>query len=276
LKILTFDLEEWFHINNSDWIEVEQWPDLKKRIKDNTNIILSFLRRHHLKASFFVLGWVAEYYPELVKIIADEGHDVGYHSYYHRIPKYQSQKEFEKDLVKGIELLKSITGKEVKYYRAPNFSLKNKWMLDCLIDHGIEVSSSIKNPIKHKGISLPDEPFVFSKGSKQIIELPLETKHFNRLKIVFSGGGYFRILPISVLNKLFAKSEYLMLYFHPNDFDVDHPTRKELGFIRNKLNTIGTKTTLSKLEVLSDQYSFISIGQLLNQMDKNKLPVVSY
>jgi len=149
-------------------------------------------------------------------------------------------------------------------------------MLDCLIDYGIEVSSSIKNPIKHNGVSLPDEPFIFSKGSRQIIELPLLTKHFNRLKLIYSGGGYFRVLPLSVLHKWFSNRKYLMLYFHPNDFDINHPTRKELGFVRNYLNTIGTKTTLHKLEKLTKEFSFISISQQLSQLDKNKLPVVNY
>ena len=276
MNILSFDIEEWFHINNSDWKPVEKWPDLEKRVEHNTSIIVSFLRKQNIKASFFVLGWVAEYYPELIKTISDEGHDIGYHSYFHRIPKFQSRSEFEKDLSKGLSLLESIIGKNITYYRAPNFSLKNKWILDCLSSNGIEVSSSIKNPIRHKGVRLPNQPFIFTKGSYNLVEFPLITKSFIHTKIVFSGSGYVRILPYSVLKYFFHKEPYLMLYFHPNDFDKNIPTPKELGIIRNRMNSIGTGTTLTKLEKLASHYEFISISQAMDMINRDNLERIDY
>ena len=275
MYILTFDIEEWFHINNSDWIEVEKWPDLENRVTVNTNIILSFLKKHNIKASFFVLGWVAEYYPELIKQIADDGHDIGYHSYYHRLPRNQSKEEFEKDLIKGITLLESITGEKIKYYRAPNFSLKNKWMLDCLIANGISVSSSIKNPLKHKGNNLPNKPFMFTRDKRSLLEFPLVTKDIIISKFAYSGSGYFRLLPLGVIKKMLSNRQYQMLYFHPNDFDHKVPTPKKLGFVRNTLNTIGTTTTLLKLEQLTNHFSFISISQAMEQINKGALERVS-
>ncbi len=276
MNILTFDIEEWFHINNSDWIAIDEWPNLEKRIEANTNIILTFLKRHNIKASFFVLGWVAEHYPALVKQIAKDGHDIGYHSYYHRLPKNQTKKEFEHDLINGLTLLEKITSKKIVYYRAPNFSLKNKWMLDCLVDNGIQVSSSIKNPIKHKGNNLPNKPFIFARGNSSLLEFPLVTKDILISKFAYSGSGYFRILPLRIIKELLIKKQYQMLYFHPNDFDHDVPTKKKLGFVRNTLNTIRTATTLPKLEQLTNHFSFISISQALEQLNEGDMERIVY
>ena len=263
-------------MNNSDWKSVKEWNSLEKRVLYNTSIILSFLKKHNIKASFFVLGWIAEQYPDLIKQIADAGHDIGCHSYYHRIPKYQNKNEFEKDLKKGIALLEKITNKTIIYYRAPNFSLKNKWMLDCLTDYGIQISSSIKNPMHHNGIKLPNKPFVFTKNKRSIIELPLLTKNLIITKFVYSGSGYFRLLPYNIIKKLLSDLPYTMMYFHPNDFDVNIPTPKELGYIRNTLNSIKTSTTLPKLEKLTEKFSFISISHAMELLDKEKFVRVEY
>ena len=276
MNIFTIDLEEWFHINDSTWVPVEEWPKLENKVIANTNIILSFLKRHNIKASFFVLGWIAEQYPELIKQIISEGHDIGYHSYYHRIPKFQTKKEFEKDLIAGLELLEHITQQKVEYYRAPNFSLKNKWMLDCLIDNGITVSSSIKSPIKHNGKILPNEPFMFTRNGKQIIEFPLTTKYLIFFKFAYSGSGYFRILPPFLLHRIYARDSYLMTYFHPNDFDLKVPTPSGLGYIRNTLNTIGTNTTLKKMESLAKKYSFNSISQALQLNEQKDFELIEF
>ncbi len=276
MHILTFDIEEWFHINNSDWIPIDQWANLEQRIVNSTNIILSFLHKHNIKASFFVLGWVAEQYPELIKEIANKGHDIGYHSYYHRLPKNQTKEEFKNDLVSGLALIENIIQKKVVYYRAPNFSLKNKWMLDCLIDNGIQLSSSIKNPIHHKGVKLPNKPFIFTKNNRSLIELPLVTKNLLINKFAYSGSGYFRLLPYALLNNMLSDHEYQMLYFHPNDFDICVPKPDELGVVRNTLNTIGTSTTLTKLEKLTNHFSFISISQALELLDLEDLERIDY
>ena len=213
---------------------------------------------------------------ELIKEIAENGHDIGYHSYYHRLPKTQTPKEFEKDLTTGLNLLEQITGKKVIYYRAPNFSLNNKWMLDCLIDNGIQVSSSIKNPILHNGINLPNKPFIFKRGNRILLELPLVTKNLLLTKFAYSGSGYFRLLPVSLLKSLLDSRQYQMLYFHPRDFDYNVPTPKELGFVRNTLNKIGTSSILSKLEKLTEYFSFISISQALEMLDLEELERVEF
>lgn len=255
---------------------VEKWASLENRVIANTNIILSFLSKHNIKATFFVLGWIAEQYPDLIKQIASAGHDIGYHSYFHRIPKYQSKEDFETDLTTGIELLEKITNKKIEYYRAPNFSLKNKWMLDCLVNNGIKVSSSIKNPMQNNGKSLPNEPFILTRNGNSIIELPLNTTNLIFVKYAYSGSGYFRLLPYPIIKKIYQNKPYLMMYFHPNDFDNNIPTPSVLGIKRNTLNTIGTTTTLPKLEKLTKHHMFISISQALQQIKKEDLERIEY
>ncbi len=255
---------------------VEKWKGLDSRVLANTAIILSFLKKYNIKATFFVLGWIAEQYPNLIEEISGNGHDIGYHSYYHRLPKSQAPKEFEKDLKKGLVLLENIIGKKILYYRAPNFSLKNKWMLDCLVDNGIKLSSSIKNPILYNGINLPNKPFVFTRENHDLFEFPLVTRNLLLTKFAYSGSGYFRLLPVGLLKSLLESRKYQMLYFHPRDFDHNVPTPKELGFIRNTLNRVGTTSILPKLEKLTNNFSFISISQALENLDLDGLERIEY
>ena len=255
---------------------VDKWFTLEKRIESSTSIILSFLKKYNIKATFFVLGWIAEQYPELIRRVAKDGHDIGYHSYYHRLPKNQTKEEFENDLVSGLNLLEQLTNKKITYYRAPNFSLKNKWMLDCLSDNGIKLSSSIRNPIHHKGVKLPNAPFIFTKNNRELIELPLLTKNLLITKFPYSGSGYFRLLPFNIIKKLLANKQYQMLYFHPRDFDNNVPMPKEFGFIRNMLNTIGTSSVLPKLEKLTEHIKFISISKALEELKAEELERVEY
>jgi peptidoglycan-N-acetylglucosamine deacetylase len=276
MYILTFDIEDWFHINDSTWYPETKWLDLEKRVVPNTKIILAFLKQHQIKATFFVLGWIAEHYPDLVKKIAADGYDIGYHSYSHRIPRFQSKAEFELDLLKGISLLEELTNKKVEYYRAPNFSLQNKWQIDCLIANGITLSSSIKYPLYHKGKKLPAGPFIFSRGSKSIIEMPLLSKNFLLFRFAYSGSGYFRLLPSALIKQLFKNKDYVMMYFHPRDFDFSQPTHPVLGLMRNWMNTINTTTALAKLEMIAATHNIVSIGDAMKSLCINNLETIDF
>lgn len=262
MNILTFDIEDWFHINDSTWVAVENWEELPNRVVDNTQKILSLLAKHNQKATFFILGWIAEKYPELVRQIHQAGHEIGYHSYYHMRPFKQDEKVFESELVKGLNVLQQIIQQKVKYYRAPNFSLSNEtvWMLPILAKHGIEVSSSVKSQKRLNGLQTQGKPFLIETGFGQIIEFPLNRISLAGFRWVYSGSGYFRILPYSLIRLLFSTNSYNMAYFHPNDLDANTPTDKRLPFYRNLMNTIGTKDALYKLEKLISSQQFICLG----------------
>ena len=146
MNILTFDIEEWFHIlDNESTKNEKQWSSFQSRIHSNMEIILRILEETDTKASFFVLGWVAEKYPEVVKEIKKRGFEIGSHTHLHKLAYNQSKKEFSKDVDRSIKVLQDITGDKVRMFRAPGFSIteKNKWAFEVLHELGIEIDSSV-------------------------------------------------------------------------------------------------------------------------------------
>lgn len=268
MNLLTFDIEDWFHINDSDWMPVSAWLQLDSRVTMNTEILLELLRKHQLKATFFVMGWIAEVYPDLVKKIAADGHEIGYHSYYHMRPMHQTKEAFEKDLKDGISIIESITQKKIEVYRAPNLSLDSKttWILPILIDNGIKASSSTKSFRRIKGQTLPNQPFIWQTESGELPEFPLNRLNIPAFPLTYTGSGYFRLFPFWFTNYLYNSQHYNNGYFHPNDIDAHVPTPKELGIIRNWLNTVGSSTTLEKLDKLLYNHQFCSIGEAVSQI----------
>jgi len=270
INILTFDIEEWFFGRDATRIPVKNWPLLPERVVKSTKIILQLLKKHDQQAVFFILGWIAEQYPDLVKLIASEGHQIGYHSYYHQIPENQDKKTFEEDLVRGLFLLEKIIKQKVIYYRAPQFSLNNNclWIIPILHKHGIKVSSSSKSGTLLLGTLIPSQPFYFKFNNIKLLELPLNRAHFFGLNFVYSGSGFTRVLPRLITHYFYRNNNYSLIYFHPRDFDTKVPKAKELGFIRNLLNRMGNKTTLNKLDQILENFDFIEPDKIQIQVNK--------
>ena len=127
MKILTFDIEEWFHILDNKSTKTEtNWNRYEERINQNMDKIFQFLKINNLKATFFVVGWIAEKYPQIVKKIDSLNFEIGSHTYYHQLMYEQSRKEISEDLIKSIDIIEQITGKKVQYFRAPGFSITEK------------------------------------------------------------------------------------------------------------------------------------------------------
>lgn len=271
MHILTIDLEEWFHINDSTLFSINDWWKLDSRILEGTTVILEFLERHNIKSTFFVVGWIAEMYPGLVKSIFDSGHQIGYHSWKHTRPFRQIPEEFHDDLHKGLNIIADITGSNAIAYRAPNFSLnKNtQWAYKVLIENGIKVSSSIKQGQKLGQAYAPGVPFIIRSPDGQLVEFPLCQSY----KTTFSGSGYFRLCPSVLLEQLYRR-DYTMTYFHPRDFDVHFTKELELGYIRNWMHKVGNATTIPKLDKLATNKTFISIEKALKHINLDKLEVI--
>jgi peptidoglycan-N-acetylglucosamine deacetylase len=240
------------------------WPFMESRVVQNTNLILHFLHQNHLKSTFFIMGWIAEKHPELVKRIYDAGHEIGYHSFFHSSPAKQKEYGFEFDLVQGLNILKDIIGENVEYYRAPMFSLDETaaWAIPILMNNGIKVSSSVKSGQKFLGKKVPNKPFKFRFEGQTLIELPLNVLQIPK-NMIYTGSGYFRVLPRWFINMHFNWSDYNMAYFHPRDFDVNVPVSSLLPSYRNLMNRLGNKTTLGKLKKMVVKNQFLSIGQAL-------------
>ena len=268
LRLLSFDIEDWFHILDNPKTQFpEQWQSFESRIDLGLDLILEMCRKHKIRGLFFCLGWVAEKYPELIVKIKSEGHLIGTHSYAHQLAYTQTRNQFKDDLERSIKILKSITGDEILYYRAPGFSVTrdNLWVFDVLVECGIKYDSSLFNSNRaHGGLKnqLFFEPFKLLTPSGDIIfELPIVPKKFRLGSLMFSGGGYFRILPIKILKKLFNSEPYIMTYFHPRDFDPEQPMVPGLGYFRKFKSYYGLKSANRKLQTI------LSITEFTTEID---------
>jgi len=256
MNILTFDIEDWFHTHeNRKYLSGQIWKDLPARIEPNTDCILNMLDELGIKATFFVLGWVAEHHPKLVKRIQSKGHEIGAHSHWHHNAHLLRPEDFETDLVMCLSQLTDITGEPVKAYRAPGFSLrlKDQWAFDILAAHGITVDSSVQLRGNFKSI-----PVIIEAVDNQILEFPLVK---TPLSFPYSGGGYFRAMPKPLLNYYFKEEKYRLLYFHPRDFDPDNPYSNIFSLFRNKLNSINTKVCMNRLRHILFNQPSCTMGQ---------------
>ena len=280
MNILTFDIEEWFHILDCDATRsVSSWEKYESRFYPNMERIFHLLEETNTKATFFCLGWVAEKYPDVIKRIDSLGHEIGSHSYAHQLVYEQSPKEYERDLEKSVKLLQDIIGKKIKYYRAPGFSITENttWAFDVIYSLGIEVDCSIF-PAKRSHGGMRDfkfsKPLILSRNGNRIKEFPMMKKSILGKNIVFSGGGYFRLFPYNLINKFISKSDYVMTYFHPRDFDVDQPVIDNLSVLRKFKSYYGLKSAMPKLSMLLKEFKFVDIKQALCTVDWNNAPVV--
>jgi len=271
MNILTFDIEEWFHILDNESTKSEnQWENFESRLEHNMDKIFKLLDDNNQDATFFCLGWVARKHPHIIKKINMLGYEVATHSDMHQLAYEFNRNQFNQDLERSIKSIEDITGEKITSYRAPGFSIKeeNLWVFDELIKYGIEKDCSVF-PAKraHGGL----EEFSYSKPAYieremgKIKEFPINLHNILGKNIVFSGGGYFRLIPYPLLKHFMKKSDYVMTYLHPRDFDPEQPMIEELNAIRRFKSYFGLKSSLSKLERLIQDFDFVSLNEA-NQM----------
>jgi len=280
MTILTFDIEEWFHLLDHPSTRTEEdWAKFPSRIHENVDRILDMLHRNNQKATFFCLGWVARKYPEIIKKIADSGNEIATHSDLHQLAYQQNRKAFAEDLKRSIESLEGISGRKIRAYRAPGFSLmeSNKWVFSELITQGIEIDCSIF-PAKrsHGGFANfgQQEPCWVDVDGHKLKEFPINVTSMAGLPVIFSGGGYFRLLPDAILAKLWDQQRYVMTYFHPRDFDAGQPMIQDLSMIRKFKSYYGLAGALSKLERLMLGREFIDLVEADQQINWEKARTV--
>lgn len=277
MKLLSFDIEDWFHLLDLPEVkDFNTWDKFPTRIEPNLIKILDLLKTYEFDATFFCVGWIAERYPELIRLIHDAGYEIASHTYAHQLIYQQTQSEFEYDLKKSIDVLETITGEKVRGFRAPGFSITpaSKWALRLLIEAGIEYDSSlVVGKHSHGGFqSAPhDGPFTIVSAGQRLFEFPIQpTKVFLR-RFVFSGGGYFRAIPLPILMHLFRNHSYIMSYFHPRDFDKDQPILK-MSISRKFKAYYGLAGCFSKLQKISSSYDFSSIRENIQTIDWDRRP----
>lgn len=281
MNILTFDIEDWFHIlDNSSTKTEAEWSKFECRLHRNTDRILDFIQLNNIKATFFCLGWIAQKYPEIIKKIDNLGYEIGAHSYMHQLIYEQSREVFQNDLSRSINILQELTGKKVTAYRAPGFSImqETSWALELLAENGIEIDCSIF-PAKrgHGGFSefKPAQPCIIDIKGYKLKEFPINTSGLFGYNFIFSGGGYFRLLPYSVIKHLSKSSDFIMTYFHPRDFDYEQPRIKGLPLNRKFKSYFGLRSSLPKLQKWVDEFSFIDLKTADSLVDWNKAKIIS-
>lgn len=278
MNILTFDVEEWFHLLDFDATRTEaEWGKYEVRIHENVDRILEILERTNTKATFFIIGWVAKTYPDVVKKIAAK-YQIGSHTMNHQLVWQQSPEEFRNDVESSVKLLQDITGLPVECFRAPGFSIRKSeaWAFEILSDLGIKYDSSIF-PAHHAHGGMPEfhssEPTKVRYGGCEIKEFPISYKTIAGKHLVFSGGGYFRLFPYSLIKKWSMEhSDYLLSYIHPRDLDGGQPMLEGLPLARKFKSYVGTKGAAKKLEKYLTDFDFTDIATAAHQIDWHDAP----
>lgn len=225
---LTIDLEDWYQGLTSTSQRVELWNTYEQRIVANTERLLELLAQSGIKATFFVLGYVADHLPDLVRKVAAEGHEIALHSYHHQRVSQLTSSQFRAEVQRGLEAVQWSSGRQVSGFRAPMFSINHSslWALEELRDLGFRYDSSLF-PIHNPYYGLPGTsrfPYHPFNGSS-FVEFPLSTIRILGINFPVAGGFYGRLLPLSwigaAIHKLNQQRQPAILYAHPWEFDTE-------------------------------------------------------
>ncbi len=235
---MSVDVEDYFQVSAfAPHIRREDWDSLPCRVERNVDVILGLLDEADAKATFFTLGWIAERYPQVVRRIVDNGHELASHGYGHQRASDLTPEAFREDITRAKRILEDLGGVAVRGYRAPSFSINhaNWWAVGELEDAGYEYSSSIY-PVKHDHYGMPDAPRFPHRpnGEAGILELPPTTVPLMGRNLPAAGGGWFRLLPYEVsrwmLRRVNAQDQApCMFYFHPWEIDPEQPRQQGLS-----------------------------------------------
>lgn len=269
----TIDVEDYFQVAAlAPAVARDTWSTREYRCERNTDRILALLERKGVKGTFFVLGWIAERSPALVRRIAAAGHEIASHGYFHQVIYDQSPAEFRDETTRSKHLLEDLIGAAVRGYRAASFSITERslWALDVLIDLGFEYDSSIF-PIRHDRYGIPDAarapgPVVAPSG-RSIVEFPMSTALWLGRPFPVSGGGYFRILPYWLttagLRQVNARQDLpFVFYLHPWEVDPEQP-RVEVGAFSRFRHYTNLDVCEARLERLLGEFAFAPMCEVL-------------
>ncbi|MBK9359028.1 MAG: polysaccharide deacetylase family protein [Bacteroidales bacterium] len=280
MNILTFDIEEWFHLLELPATsKPELWGGFEHRLEANTDRLLLLMDEMGVKATCFVLGWVAQEFPQVVKKLAEAGHELGIHSYDHSLVFMQSRRAFAEDIRKSCDLVGNISGKPVTMFRAPGFSIVEStlWAFEELVEQGITADSSVFPASRaHGGFpSFPtDQPCIIDVRGFKLYEFPLNTSKYLGTRMIFSGGGYFRLMPYPIIRNLSIGSNYVMTYFHPRDFDPGQKVLPGMSPYRIFKSYYGLGGSYNKLKLWLDEFEFVNISTAIRRINWDEAKVI--
>jgi polysaccharide deacetylase family protein (PEP-CTERM system associated) len=272
INAMSVDVEDYFHVTAFDkTVPRGTWDRLESRVCRNTDALLEMFADGGVRGTFFVLGWVAERYPRLIRTIAHAGHEVACHSHQHRLVFDMTRDEFRNDLRRAKRAIEDASGASVIGYRAPTFSITKQslWALDVLIEEGFIYDSSIF-PIHHDRYGIPEASrhvHRITRPAGSIWEVPASTLRVAGVNVPVGGGGYFRILPytwsrwaISRVNA--SEGEPVIFYLHPWEIDPGQP-RMPAALAARWRHEFGLSRTRQRLQRLVRAFRFAPIRDVL-------------
>lgn len=278
VNAMTVDVEDYFHVSAFDGIVSRAgWDAFDSRVSRNTDRLLEIFARAGVRSTFFVLGWVADRYPSLIRRIAEQGHEVASHGYNHQLLYMLTPNQFREDVRSAKVAIENASGRAVIGYRAPSYSVieSSMWAIDVLIEEGHVYDSSIF-PIHHDRYGIPGaprHPFMLRRAGGSLLELPGSTVRVGGVNLPIAGGGYFRQLPyawtrwgIGRVNRV--EREPVVFYTHPWELDPEQP-RMEVGATTRLRHYRGLEQTTGRLIRLLHDFRFDSIAAVMDLAPSN-------
>ena len=273
---LSVDVEDYFQVEAfADQISRDNWPSFAPRVRRNCDRILALFDKHKLRATFFVLGWVAERDPELVREIARAGHELACHSYLHRRVGSLRQEEFREDLRRARDAIQGAAGAPVAGYRAPTFSIvrHTMWAMEILAEEGFLYDSSIF-PIRHDLYGYPEFPRSIQRvqmpSGREILEVPMSTIRVSGVTLPLGGGGYLRLLPMAYTRWAIRRVHEndgvpVIVYVHPWELDPEQPRLK--GKWKSRLrHYVGLGRMEARLDEILQTGRFEPVGDVVARL----------
>lgn len=269
LHHFTVDVEEYFQVSAFEaWIARDRWGALESRVGASVDVLLEMLDSHQARGTFFVLGWIAERHPHLIRQIAEAGHEVASHGWDHRRVTDQNQQEFRDSVQRSKALLQELTGAAVLGFRAPSFSIVRggEWALDILLEEGYRYDSSLF-PVTRPGYGYSNghrDPHWIDRPGGRLAEIPPTTLRRWGVNVPAAGGGYFRILPYGLARAALRNSERrgvsATFYIHPWEIDPDQP-RLEVPWLTRFRHYSGLGRTAGRLHRLLSEFRFQPVAE---------------
>lgn len=267
--LMTVDVEDWFHADNlREVVPRECWDQRERRVVENTRHLLTIFGEHDVTATFFVLGWVAERTPFLIKEIHETGHEVASHGHAHRLAYTHGEEELREDIRRSKAHLEEVTGTKVLGYRAPNFSVSPS-LLRILAEEGFEYDSSYFPSSLHDryGKLGPLNGEAGAAGEYGIKEIVVSTLRLGHIHLPWGGGGYFRAAPYLLFRKgvrrILRKRGYYIFYIHPWEIDPGQPRPEGLSISSRFRHYVGVESTRDRLMRLLEDFNWCSIRDSL-------------
>jgi len=269
---ISIDLEDWFCVHNlSGAIKLSEWDNCELRVEQSTERLLNLFEKHQTRATFFVLGWVAERLPGLIRQIEALGHEIAVHGYNHLLLTEISPEEFDLDLRKALEAISNAGVKNVpRGFRAPSFTVveaTKPWALPILEKHGFKYDSSIFPIGFHPDYGIVDSPLRPYKITDSLYEFPMSVVELFGRRLPFSGGGYFRTFPYAYtrycMRRLNKQGHPALFYLHPWELDAHQPRIASLSLSQKFRHYRNLDQTEEKLKRLLTDFEFTTVSEVL-------------